>query len=233
MSFKSFKPLITGFALSLALFLMTATALPDRGRAANISLPVGSVVEDIPELPAANGSSDTPEIEVTMIDGKKVKLSSLRGKVCVIDMFASWCPHCQDHAPHMVQVYNQFAPKGFVMLSLATDQKEKIADVKEFIKKYKLNYPVGFLSNEVLAYYADTANHSIPQVVLFGKSGKMLKRWIGWSEERTKELTTLIQEEIGGAAPAVAEPAAPKTKTTAKTVAPAKTVAVPVPRRKK
>ena len=54
----------------------------------------------------------------------------------------------------MVQVYNQFAPKGFVMLSLATDQKEKIADVKEFIKKYKLNYPVGFLSNEVLAYYA-------------------------------------------------------------------------------
>ena len=233
MLFKSLKSLASGFALVLVFFLVAATALPDRSKAANMSSSVGSVVEDIPELPAADGSSDTPEIEVTMIDGKKVKLSSLRGKVCVIDMFASWCHHCQDHAPHMVQVYSQFARKGFVMLSLAVDPKEKKDDVKEFITKYKLNYPVGFLSNEVLAYYADSANHSIPQVVLFGKSGKMLKRWIGWSEERTKELTTLIQEEIGGAAPAVAEPATPKTKTTAKTVAPAKTVAVSVPRRKK
>lgn len=214
MLFRSCKPMVLGLVL-----LLTVTALPGRSRAA---MDFVAPVEDIPELPAPDGSSDTPEIEVTMIDGKKVKLSSLRGKVCVIDMFASWCTHCQDHAPHMVKIYNQFKAQGFVILSLATDPKEKVADVKKFIKDYGLNYPVGFLSNEVLAYYADNRNHNVPQVVLFGKNGKMLKRWIGWSEERTKEMISLVEGEYGttsssGEAASETKPAgaAPK-ETTAK-----------------
>ncbi len=190
MLFRSCKPIVLGLALLLAV-----TALPGRSRAA---LDAIATSEDIPELPAPDGSSDTPEIEVTMIDGKKVKLSSLRGKVCVIDMFASWCPHCQEHAPHMVKIYNQFKAQGFVILSLA-HPNDKVADVKKFIKDYGLNYPVGFFSNEVLAYYADNRNHSIPQVVLFGKNGKMLKRWIGWSEERTNEMISLVEGEYGAA----------------------------------
>ncbi len=206
---KRLSPIVLGAAL-----LLTALALPARSRAAH---DIASVVADIPELPAPDGSSDTPEIEVTMIDGKKVKLSSLRGKVSVIDMFASWCTHCQDHAPHMVKAYNQFKAQGFTIMSLATDQKEKVADVKKFVKDYGLNYPVGFLSNEVMAYYADSHNHNVPQVVLFGKNGKMLKRWIGWSEAYTKELTTLVEGELGVTASSAL--AAPDTKPETKPVA--------------
>ena len=204
---RSLKPIVWGAAL---LLIVTASSM--RSRAAFDAAPV---LEDIPELPAPDGSSDTPEIEVTMLDGKKMKLSSLRGKVCVIDMFASWCPHCQDHAPHMVKTYNQFKAQGFTIVSLATDQQAtKLNDIKKFIKDYGLNYPVGLMSNEVMAYYADSRNHSVPQVVLFGKDGKMKKRWIGWSEDNTKELTTLIEGEYGAsgvtsAAPAETKPAAP------------------------
>jgi peroxiredoxin len=221
MLFRRLQPVVWG----IALLFVAAMAMPGRGAKGSAPVP-----EDIPELPAPDGSSDTPEIEVTMIDGKKIKLSSLRGKVCVIDMFASWCHHCQDHAPHMVKVSDQFKAQGFVMMSLATDPKEKVADVKKFIKDYGLNYPVGFLSNEVLAYYADSRNHNVPQIVLFGKNGKMLKRWIGWSDERTAELTALIQSELGAAAspaapeakaaPAKDVPAAAKTATTKTTKAP-------------
>ncbi|MBS1813088.1 MAG: TlpA family protein disulfide reductase [Acidobacteria bacterium] len=219
-------------AFVVALLVFAATATPEQSQAASIIPPV---LEDIPELPAPDGSSDTPEIEVVMLDGKKLKLSSLRGKVCVIDMFASWCPHCQDHAPHMVKVYNQFKAQGFEIISLATDQKDKIADVKKFVKDYGLNYPVGFLTNEVMAYYMDSHSHNIPQVVLFGKNGKMLKRWIGWSEERTTELTSLVGEELKGAA-STSSTTAPETKPVA---APAKETAAkpaaakPPTRRKK
>jgi peroxiredoxin len=227
MLFRNLKLL----AVVVAFLLVAATTPSERSQAANLPAPP---IEDIPELPAPDGSSDTPEIEVVMMDGKKMKLSSLRGKVCVIDMFASWCPHCQDHAPHMVKVYNQFKAQGFVIVSLATDQKDKIADVKKFIKDFGLNYPVGFLTNEVMAYYMDSHNHNIPQVVLFGKNGKMMKRWIGWSEERTNELTTLVEGEIKNGAPSSAT--APETKPAA---APAKevtaksaTVKTPVRRKK-
>jgi hypothetical protein len=62
----------------------------------------------------------------------------------------------------------------------------------------------------VLAYYADNRNHNVPQVVLFGKNGKMLKRWIGWSEERTKEMISLVEGEYGAAASSSDAP--PETK---------------------
>lgn len=211
MLFRNLKAVVLG----VALLFIAATTSPEQSQAANISSPV---FEDVPELPAPDGSSDTPEIEVVMLDGKKMKLSSLRGKVCVIDMFASWCTHCQDHAPHMVKVYNQFKAQGFVIVSLASDQKDKAADVKKFIKDYGLNYPVGFLTNEVIAYYMDSHNHNVPQVVLFGKNGKMMKRWIGWSEERTNELTTLVDGELknGASSSAVTPEAAPAKEATAK-----------------
>lgn len=226
MSFRNVKLI----ALGIALILLAATTAPERSRAANLSSPR---LEDTPELPAPDGSSDTPEIEVTMLDGKKMKLSSLRGKVCVIDMFASWCPHCQDHAPHMVKVYNQFKAQGFEIISLATDQKDKIADVKKFVKDYGLAYPVGFLTNEVMAYYMDSHNHNIPQVVLFGKNGKMMKRWIGWSEERTTELTTLVDGELKSAAPSSAATPEAKPVTAPAKEAEIKATAVKSPARRK
>lgn len=215
---------------AVALLFVAATTAPERSRAASTASPI---LEDIPELPAPDGSSDTPEIEVTMLDGKKMKLSSLRGKVCVIDMFASWCHHCQDHAPHMVKIYNQFKAQGFEMVSLATDQKDKIADVKKFVKDYSLNYPVGFMTVEVQAYYMDSHSHNIPQVLIFGKDGKMVKRWIGWSEERTTELTSLAEGELKKAAPSSAAVTETKPAATPVKETPAKAVTAKAPARRK
>ena len=193
------------FIVCVSLFALLAVSVAAHNPT---KLPVKKAVvvkEDIPELPAADGSSDTPEMEVTMIDGKKIKLSSLRGRVCIIDMFSSWCTHCQDHAPHMAKAFNQYKAQGMVILGLATDKKEDADKVKKFITDYKVSYPVGFLTNEVLAYYADSHNHSVPQVVMFGKNGKMIKRWIGWSEANTKELDTMAQSALGGGTPAPAQ----------------------------
>ena len=206
------------FVLCASLFALFAVPVAANNPAKSPVKKAVVVKEDIPELPAADGSSDTPEMEVTMIDGKKVKLSSLRGKVCIIDMFASWCTHCQDHAPHMAKAFNQYKAQGMIILGLATDKKEDAAKVKKFVADYGVSYPVGFLSNEVLAYYADSHNHSVPQVVMFGKNGKMMKRWIGWSEANTKELNTLAQAALGETAPAQVSPA-PLPKVTATTPA--------------
>lgn len=227
MLFRSLKPMVLGLAL-----LLVATALPNRSRAASDAL---ITREDIPELPAPDGSSDTPEIEVKMLDGKNFKLSSLRGKITVLDIFASWCQHCQEHAPQIVKIQNQFKAQGLTMFGIASDQQEtRIADIKKFIKDYGLNYQVGLLSNEVRAYYLDSRNHGVPQVVLFGKNGKMIKRWIGWTDEQTKELTSLIEGEIGAASSSASEtkPEGKSVAATAKTPT-AKATATKAPVRRK
>lgn len=163
--------------------------------------------EDMPELPAPDGSNDTPEMIISMISSgaagagqpSKIKLSGLRGRVVLLDMFYSQCPHCRDHAPHVVEFYNEFKQRGFTVLGLATDRPEKVADVRSFMRDLKINYPVGFVTTDVIAYFVDSHNHSVPQMMLFGADGKMLKRWIGWSEPIGKELRTLIEGNVGKA----------------------------------
>jgi thiol-disulfide isomerase/thioredoxin len=130
---------------------------------------------------------------------KQMKLSSLRGRVVLIDMFWSRCPHCEEHAPHIVEFYNQFRARGFTVLGLATDRKEKkddVESVKAFVAKAKITYPIGFLTPEVTAYYIDSHDHGVPQMVLFGPNGKMVKRQIGWNEKIGKELSAAIEEQL-------------------------------------
>jgi peroxiredoxin len=156
---------------------------------------------DVPELPTGDGTGDTPDMFIKLVPnplapankGDELRLSSLRGRIVLLDMFWSQCPHCEEHAPHVVEFYNQYKQRGFTVLGLATDRPDKTDDVKSFIKKTKINYPVGFLTTEVVAYYADSQNQGVPQMILFGTDGKMFKRLIGWNPEINKELKEAIE----------------------------------------
>jgi len=188
------SPLVLRAATLSVVLALVALAGPRLGR------------DDIPELPTTDGSNDVPEMVISLVNNgavaaanqpSKVKLSSLRGRVALLDMFWSQCPHCRDHAPHVVELYNEFKPRGFTVLGLATDKTDKVTDVRGFMRDTKITYPVGFVTNEVIAYYADSHNHGVPQMVLFGPDGKMVKRWIGWTDEIAKEVRTHIQEQLG------------------------------------
>lgn len=165
-------------------------------------------VSDVPELPMPDGSGDTPEMVIDLVPNRmssalnqptQVKLSSLRGRVVLLDMFWSRCPHCEEHAPHIVEIYNKYKQRGFTVLGLATDRKEvkdDVESVKAFVSKAKINYPVGFISTEVIAYYADSHDHGVPQMMIFGADGKMVKRQVGWNEKISKEVHEAIESAL-------------------------------------
>jgi len=198
---NSLKPLfkfslvLRAFAASCVLLLSVA-AVPRLG------------AEDVPELPMPDGSGDTPEMLIDLLPSnagpvvnqqKQLKLSSLRGKVVLIDVFLSTCPHCEEHAPHIVEIYNQYRDRGLTVLGLATDNKDdkdKLESVKAFVSLAKINYQVGFLTPEVIAYYMDSHDHGVPQMVLFGPDGKMAIRRVGWNEKVSKEMRSTIEAQL-------------------------------------
>jgi thiol-disulfide isomerase/thioredoxin len=116
-------------------------------------------------------------------------------------MFLSTCPHCEEHAPHIVELYNEYRDRGFTVLGVATDpggkeSKDAVASIRAYTSLAKIEYPVGFLIPEVIAYYADNHNHGVPQMVLFGPDGKMVIRRIGWDEKSGKEIRAAIEAQL-------------------------------------
>lgn len=190
-----FKASFKAALLSVAFVLMVTAGAARMG------------AEDIPELPAPDGSGDTPEMTIDLISltpggavgGNKLKLSSLRGKVVLLDMFYSQCPHCEEHAPHIVELYNAYRQRGFVVLGLATDPKDdptSLGKVKAFMSKAKINYQVGYVTTEVIAYFADSHNHGVPQMIMFGPDGKMVLREIGWNEKIGQKVKQTIEAQL-------------------------------------
>lgn len=155
------------------------------------------------DLPKADGSGDTPDMLVELYSrtgaAKNVKLSSLRGKVVLMDIFWSRCPHCEEHAPQIAQLYNQYRQRGFTVIGLATDRKESQDDLnslKGFLERTKINYPVGFLTGEIRFSYADPKDAGVPQIVIFGADGKMVLREVGWTPAQADKVKKAIEAQL-------------------------------------
>lgn len=190
---KTIFPIFKAVILSVSFALIVAAAAPSAGHA------------ELQDLPKADGSGDLPDMLVDLFSRTPVakstslKLSSLRGKVTLVDIFWSRCPHCEEHAPHIVELYNQYRQRGFTVLGLTIDRKdnnEDVASLKSFLERTKINYPVGFLTGEIRMNYADPKDAGVPQMVLFGADGKMILREIGWSPVQGEKVKKAIEAHL-------------------------------------
>lgn len=192
------RTLLNAVLLSFSFALMVIAAAPKTGLA------------EFQDLPKADGSGDAPDMLVDLFSRapaakapKFMKLSSLRGKVTLLDIFWSRCPHCEEHAPHIVELYNQYRQRGLTVLGLATDRKDLKDDLdslKSFIERTKINYTVGFLTGEIRMNYADPKDAGVPQMILFGADGRMVLREVGWTPTQGQKIKLAIEAQLAKSA---------------------------------
>ncbi len=117
---------------------------------------------------------EAPEISLNTPEGKVLKLSSLRGKVVLIDFWASWCGPCRRENPNVIRLYNKFKDKGFTVYSVSLD--DDLNAWKQAIQSDGLIWPnhvsdlLGWKTSMVQLY----GFNSIPYTVLIDKNGKIL-----------------------------------------------------------
>jgi thiol-disulfide isomerase/thioredoxin len=118
--------------------------------------------------------SVAPELNFPGLDGKNISLHSLKGKVVLLDFWASWCGPCRKENPNVVKLYNEYKDKGFTIYSFSLDQdKNKWANA---ITKDGLIWPyhASDLKGWQSAGGAIYGVNSIPQTYLIGADGKII-----------------------------------------------------------
>jgi thiol-disulfide isomerase/thioredoxin len=120
-----------------------------------------------------NGTMDAPDFTLSTPDGNPISLSSLKGKVVLIDFWASWCGPCRKENPNLVKLYQKYKSKGFTILSVSLDDDE--AKWKNAIEADGLIWPnhvsdlKGWESPMTQVY----GFNSIPHTVIINKEGKI------------------------------------------------------------
>ena len=125
-------------------------------------------------LNSNNGSREAPEISANNPDGKPIKLSDLRGKIVLIDFWASWCVPCRKENPTIVKLYEKYKDKDFTILSVSLDQD--LINWKGAIKIDGLKWPnhVSDLKGWGSVVISSYNFNAIPHTVLVNKEGKII-----------------------------------------------------------
>jgi cytochrome c biogenesis protein CcmG, thiol:disulfide interchange protein DsbE len=89
---------------------------------------------------ALDSGAPVPEIGLTDLSGKRIDLASLKGKVVIIDFWASWCAPCKQEMPILERLFQKYKDRGFVVVGVSVDQED--ANVGSFVKQLKVSFPI-------------------------------------------------------------------------------------------
>ncbi len=131
------------------------------------------------------------DFTLTSIDGEPIKLSDYRGKVVLVNFWATWCGPCVIETPSLVRMYHKYRDRGFQVIGVALQSEED--NVKNFVTKHKVPYAIARdTTSEVGLRYQVFA---LPSSFLFTTDGKVKKAFMGFVEEASleKELQALFE----------------------------------------
>jgi thiol-disulfide isomerase/thioredoxin len=126
------------------------------------------------------------ELSFITLDGKEVKLSDYKGKLVLVNFWASWCPPCKEEMPIFEKVYQKYGDKDFVILAVNMDTSESA--MKEFLEKNRYSFPIVRIKGE-----AGLNIPGLPTSYLVDKDGSVKKIKLGIYRELEEDLYKLLQ----------------------------------------
>jgi len=127
-------------------------------------------------LSAFQSKEKAPNFSLKTKDGKTLTLSKLKGKVVVVNFWATWCGPCRAEIPGFREVYEKYKPKGLEIIGISLDENGW-EDVTPFVSRYNVNYPIVVGNQKVADSYGDLS--AIPVSFVIDKRGYIVDRHLG------------------------------------------------------
>ncbi len=127
-----------------------------------------------------------PEFTLRDVNGKAVSLSSLKGKVILLNFWATWCPPCKAEMPSMNKLYNEMRAKGLEIVAVSSDNA--LAPIKEFLAKSRVDFIVLFDENKAVSKAFKV--FSMPTTFLIDRNGFIVEKYYGeydWTDAEVRK----------------------------------------------
>lgn len=155
----------------------------------------------LPGTRTSNASQSVPtDFDVPTLDGRTFKLSDYRGKVVVIDFWATWCPPCQQEVPQLARIARENSDRGVEVIGLHIDDRGRSTPeaIRKFISDFGINYTIGMASNQMFEAYLGTVEDTIPQTLVFDRDGRLVAHLIGYDGSHARTLDEAVNRAVRG-----------------------------------
>jgi peroxiredoxin len=137
-------------------------------------------------------SEPAKDFELSTIDGRKVKLSDMKGKIVMVNFWATWCKPCIKEMPMFVKIYEKYKERGFEILAITVDAPEDRPKVVSFAQQQKIDFPILY-DESVAALYGV---RSFPTTFFIGKQGTVRLQDSGLNLQTAERDLEIIIEEL-------------------------------------
>jgi len=127
--------------------------------------------------------ADVPAFTVTDLDGKSIKSTDLRGKVVLVNFWATWCGPCRAEIPDLVTLQDKYRDQ-LVILGISEDESGE-EGVRQFAAKYNINYTVAMSTPEIRAAFPSVM--ALPTTYVLDREGKLAQKNVGMLNARETE----------------------------------------------
>jgi len=188
-----YGPLVRSLALAGLVFVAGCSSSPpppaaDSGPAA--------ATDEAPLIQLLKEPVDVPAFTVRDIDGKTISLADLKGKVVLVNFWATWCPPCRAEIPDLVKLQDKYRDR-LVIVGISEDEVDP-AQVKAFATAQKMNYPIVMATTELRQIFKGVA--ALPTTFVLDTEGKIQMRHVGMLDpERTDIETRYLSGDLKNA----------------------------------
>ena len=147
---------------------------------------------------ASSNFAKAADFTLKTVDGEKISLSDFKGKVVILDFWATWCPPCVKEIPHFNELAKEYKDEGLVVFGVSVDKNGKKAVTKFQKNKMEINYPLALFDqptyNKYQTYLPEASRGGIPFTFVIDREGNIREHFVGYrpKEEFVKAIKPLL-----------------------------------------
>lgn len=136
------------------------------------------------------------QAEIKKTDDTTFKLEDKKGKVILINLWATWCGPCRGEMPHLVEMQETYGDKGFEVIGLDIDP-EPVEEINDFAKTMKLNYQLGWAERDLVGeFYRISKFNGIPQSFLIDRENRLRGVFMGGGKKVITEMKATVEKIV-------------------------------------